>query len=406
MRPYIFVPKLATPIPQPSISAEAFRTWLVQSSEDFAPDLREVFASHHIPEYQAGKWSDEPQFVVLPYVGAAIAIVKGHKQAVQLAAAANYEAIPDIELPIATSVASGGPQSPPWSEVSGVPQAHSDGILGQGVLVGVMDTGCDADHQEFEGSPPKFRHIPSSLSEFRDQRGCDPSGHGTHVCGVIGGKNIGVAPQVDLWVAGVIGNDAPHASLSRVFAGINWLAMNFRSLPENVGRPAVINMSFGYVPGSLQSQVLQQVDLGLHRLVQRLLDLKILPVAAIGNEGLGVVRAPGCFPEALGVGSVDFDLRPHTSSGSGAFPTTGPQKPDIMGYGVDILSAYGRNHSGISVYEAATGTSMAAAYVTGIAALHASADPALTGLALRARILDTALPLARYPGPGLARFVP
>jgi subtilisin family serine protease len=136
-------------------------------------------------------------------------------------------------------------------------------------------------------------------------------------------------------------------------------------------------------------------------------DFDVLPIVAIGNDGPGVIRAPGSYAEALGVGAVDFDLNPWPGSSSGQTPD-GRHKPDIVGFGVNILSSLERDLQRRSLYARMSGTSMAAPYVAGIAALIASANPGLQGAALRQRLLETALPLsapAERVGAGLARFV-
>ncbi|MCB0124872.1 MAG: S8 family serine peptidase, partial [Caldilineaceae bacterium] len=64
--------------------------------------------------------------------------------------------------------------------------------------------------------------------------------------------------------------------------------------------------------------------------------------------------------------------------------------------------------AGQSTYAVASGTSMAAPYVAGIAALTASADKTLQGEALRQQLLANALPIDAphdRVGAGLARFV-
>jgi subtilisin family serine protease len=79
-----------------------------------------------------------------------------------------------------------------------------------------------------------------------------------------------------------------------------------------------------------------------------------------------------------------------------------------VGYGVDVLSSFERTIYNRSLYRKMSGTSMAAPYVSGIAALYAAQDPTLQGRDLWKRLVRTALPLEAPPtraGAGLARFV-
>jgi subtilisin family serine protease len=137
-------------------------------------------------------------------------------------------------------------------------------------------------------------------------------------------------------------------------------------------------------------------------------DFDVLPVVSIGNDGPGMLRAPGYFNEAFSVGALNFDLQPAPFSGGGISPVTGKSEPDIMGFGVNVLSSLERDIDGRSIYGVMDGTSMAAPYVTGIAALCACADPKLQGERLRNYLVKHAIKINADPervGAGLARFV-
>jgi subtilisin family serine protease len=123
---------------------------------------------------------------------------------------------------------------------------------------------------------------------------------------------------------------------------------------------------------------------------------------------MDTVRAPAYFDDTLSVGAVDYNLQVAPFSGSGTSPLTGELEPNLVGYGVSVLSSFERTIYNRSVYRKMSGTSMAAPYVTGIAALVASHTPTLQGRALWDHLVRTALPLdaqADRAGAGLARFV-
>lgn len=327
----------------------------------------------------------------------------------------DYHIMPDIEMGLPKATLSQRFVRRPrretyWPPESGVADAHRQGIKGKGVLVGILDTGIDADHVEFRDRLVPFRYVPLQPTEgqIRDVRGFDTNGHGTHVAGIIAGRNVGVAPDVDLLVAAVIESETVRTSLERVVVALDWMLSHFQ-LPENADKPFILNLSLGFRPEWIGVTAMQSVVEGMHLLLRTLvMDFDVLPVAAIGNDGPGVVRAPGYFPECLSVGAVGPDLRPTWFSGSGPSPVTDEPEPDIAGYGVSVLSALERDLHRASIYAEKSGTSMAAPYVTGIAALTASANPGLQGEALRRRILDNALRLeaaGSRVGAGLARFV-
>ena len=297
-----------------------------------------------------------------------------------------------------------------WPKASGVALAHQRENWGQGVFVGVIDTGCDADHLELRDKRIQFRYIPvdPNADAIRTCRGFDVDGHGTHVCGIIGGKHVGIAPQVDLMVAAVIESETLQTSLARVAIALNAMLAELQK-EEHLHKPAIINISLGFLPEWVHIAQATAVSRGIQQILNTLLiDYQVLPIVAIGNDGPGRMRAPAYFPESLSVGAVDQALQPAPFSGGGRSPLIPVVEPDIVGYGVDILSSLERDIDGNSIYALASGTSMAAPYVAGIAALTAAADPTLQGERLRQHLLTNALPLSASQervGTGLARFV-
>lgn len=71
---------------------------------------------------------------------------------------------------------------------------------------------------------------------------------------------------------------------------------------------------------------------------------------------------------------------------------------------MDIYSSVERDNSGASKYGHKSGTSMAAPYVTGIAALYASMNQTLKGARLKTHVIANALSVPGLSGSGLARF--
>lgn len=322
--------------------------------------------------------------------------------------------VPDIQLSLPRPVLIQNyrrrpPEQDHWPVESGVALAHKNGVWGEGVLVGVLDTGCDADHLEFRRELIDFRYVPldPTADPVRACRGFDVDGHGTHVCGIIGGQHIGVAPKVELMVASVIESETLHTSLERVVIALDWMLSKFR-LEENLNKPAIINMSLGFRDPSTTPEQFDNILQGLKQILSTLVvDFDVLPIVAVGNDGPGTMRAPAYFLESMSVGAIDAAFQPAPFSGGGLSPITQQSEPDIAGFGVNILSSLERDIHNRSLYARMSGTSMASPYVTGIAALHASANPRLRGAELRQYLVDQALHLespADRVGIGLARF--
>ena len=398
-------------------SVEERRSYLVKDSlvSERAKALRALGLRQTRPEEQILEAT--PSFQRLGFIGAYIIDTPSLQMAEQAREILEptYQIVPDIQLALPQPVLSrsrfGRPRRQPyWPTESGISTAHQNGAIGQGVLVGVLDTGCDADHIELRDKRIEFRYIPLNPANatVRACRGFDPDGHGTHVCGIIAGRNVGVAPAVELMVASVIESETLKTSLERIIVALDWMLSQFQR-EENLSKPILINMSLGFRPEWISGTEYQAAIQGLRLIISTLVeDFDVLPVAAIGNDGPGIVRAPGYFPEVLSVGAVDFSLRPASFSGGGLSPLTGEPEPKIAGYGVNVVSSLERDIERRSLYASMSGTSMAVPYVVGIAALLASANPGLQGHALRQRLIEQAMPLMTPPnrvGAGLARFV-
>jgi subtilisin family serine protease len=121
---------------------------------------------------------------------------------------------------------------------------------GQGVIIGIVDTGIDPNHADLKdrilriwdqtrrgaGVAEGDYGLELSGDQLKDSR--DTDGHGTHVAGIAGGSGAvyaGVAPQAELVVVKTDFNDAHIAN------GIQYV---FR-IAKELGRPAVVNLSMG-----------------------------------------------------------------------------------------------------------------------------------------------------------------
>ena len=234
--------------------------------------------------------------------------------------------------------------------------------LGKGVRVGIIDTGIQSRHPEFDQKNLVVFHdfVNHLASPYDDQ------GHGTHVAGTIAGATTGVAPLVDIYMA-----KAFSASGS---AYDSWLleAMQWMFDPDGDANtddfPLLVNNSWGLdLPFDIND--LDAFE-PLHRAIQAWSEAHIIPVFAAGNTGAAPNGMPGGFPEALAIAAID------DHSGVAEFSSRGPNywkagdqvltlfKPDFAAPGVDIYSAWPGNG-----YEYLSGTSMATPHASGSIAL-------------------------------------
>ncbi|MCX6044298.1 MAG: S8 family serine peptidase [Chloroflexi bacterium] len=399
------------------LPAEAKRAAVVKTASEMDESaMLQSLGLRYVPTGQSAPYV-EHHFQQLDWVGAYVVETTSPEVAARarVLLEPEYVIIPDIQLalprPTLLQRYRRRPTPPElWPVESGIAEAHKKGFLGEGVMVGVLDTGCDADHIELRHKVVDFRYVPldPTSDPVRACRGFDVDGHGTHVCGIIAGEHLGIAPKVDLMVASVIESETLRTSLERVVIALDWMLSKFR-LEENLDKPAIINMSLGFRDASITPDQFDGILKGLKQILTTLvIDFDVLPIVAVGNDGPDTMRAPAYFTESMSVGAVDAMLRPAIFSGGGISPVTRQVEPDIVGYGIDIISSLERDIHNHSIYARMSGTSMAAPYVTGIAALVASANPQLRGASLRQYLTSQALNLnlpAERVGVGLARFI-
>ena len=289
-----------------------------------------------------------------------------------------------------------------FARTSGASSAWTKGLLGDGVGVAVIDTGISA-MPDFAGrliQGPDLSGEGSSVDRY---------GHGTVMAGVIGGSGADSAGRVGGSYTGV----APKSKLVSVkAAGRNGVvdvstilqAMHWVAAYKNQYNIRVLNLSWG--TSSKQSHTLDPLNYA----VQRLWKMGIVVVVAAGNNGpqAGTVTKPGDDPMVITVGSFDDkqNVDPADdviSSWSSRGPTAaGLRKPDVLApgrtliatrsYGSYVEETYPKAHISPS-YIKGSGTSEAAAVVSGLAALMIQANPSLSPDQVKSALMSTAAPI-------------
>ena len=254
------------------------------------------------------------------------------------------------------------------------------------VTVAVLDTGIKTDHEDFDTSRIVGRYSPINEQEYnRPQIVSDASesGHGTHVAGIIAattdnGKGIaGVSYNANVMPVQVL--DAS----GKTDTGI--VAKGLRHVVENASayNVRVVNLSLG-------TDTEATIDGTLQNAIEAVHNAGLLIVYSSGNGGeSGPYNCSPCDYDddegAIGVISVSQNGSTYRRSTFSNYNKEGQHTKDLCAPGNKIYST--NNDGG---YSETSGTSMAAPFVSGIAALMFANDPSLTPAQVRNALCNTA----------------
>jgi len=257
----------------------------------------------------------------------------------------------------------------PWAQDRLQPKRAWDLTEGAGVTVAVVDSGVDASVPQLAG-----RVLPGADVVGGGPANNDCLGHGTFVAGVIAARQArgtglaGVAPQVRILPIRQT-NSAEDGTAADMAEAI-------RAAVD--GGANVINVSVSSFLPNIQLQAAAQYAEAND----------VLIVAAVSNEAKqgNPTAYPAAYPQVLAVGAID----------------KGGKRSEFseFGDGLDVV-APGVNITGLSRASAGhvvgDGTSFAAPFVAGVAALVRAEYPTLTAAQVRHRIEAT----ADHPGTAL-----
>jgi subtilisin family serine protease len=274
-------------------------------------------------------------------------------------------------------------------------EAHQIEPGDEDIWVGLVDTGISLPHPEFRrkllagydtvhlgmGSDyGPVRLVGSSHGDDFAPR--DQVGHGSHVGGIVGAHGWrlppGVAGRSLLLPIRVLA--AARDSSTGKLVGVGALPDINAGLKVAVDMGAnVLNLSFGTPASAVPDGPLPH-----NEVIAYAAHYGCTLVAAMGNSGKREEYYPARFPEVIAVGSVNAQDR------RSAFSTTGDHIA-LCAPGEAIVSAGRRG------YEAGAGTSYAAPFVTGAAALLLAMarrrSRTLDGREVKKLLIDSASPL-------------
>ena len=215
-------------------------------------------------------------------------------------------------------------------------------------MVAVIDSAIDAGHPDLAGAVVE----QFDAAGRRDR----PHVHGTGMAGAIAARRklMGVAPGARILAISAFSpdaNESPQATTQHIIAGLEWAIKK---------GARIINMSFAgpYDP---------MLQLALKNARER----GVVLIAAAGNLGS---KSPPLYPAAdpnvIAVTATDADDKHFSQANQG--PHVAVSAP-----GVDVLEPAPNGG-----YQLTTGTSVAAAHVSGVAALLIERDPSLDPVAI------------------------
>ena len=246
---------------------------------------------------------------------------------------------------------------------------------GKGILVAVIDTGVNYNHNDLKGRVLKGKDCYSN-----DMDPIDDNGHGSHCAGSIGGTTYGVAPEVTILAVKVLSGGG-SGSWQNVADGVQYVA----DYNVNGKRVDIASMSLGGRP---------PIQAVLKTAFDNALKLGVRFAIAAGNSGPNAktIGTPGDIKEVVTVGATDINDAIASFSSRGPVDANGTSyiKPDISAPGVNITSCW---KDGADASNTISGTSMATPHVAGLMALVLEAKPGLTLAEIKKVLEDTALDL-------------
>jgi serine protease AprX len=276
---------------------------------------------------------------------------------------------------------------------------------GRGVKVALIDTGV-VDVSGLAQANVTIGPDFSFEDMNPDTRGHDTNGHGTHLAGIIAGRDdawlggdqvrtpgrfLGIAPDAEL-ISIKAGTADGTTDVSQVIAGVNWVIRYNQENPANPIR--VINLSYG--TDSQQDYTSDPVSYA----VERAWKAGIVVVVAAGNDGWDASRLtdPASDPYVIAVGALEGRGKRAVAA---AYSSESAQdrNVDLVAPGRSVVSLRNPgswsdqfNQSGRAQdrFVRGSGTSQAAAVVTGAAALLLEQRPGLAPDQVKVMLTATA----------------
>lgn len=274
-----------------------------------------------------------------------------------------------------------------------VVDVHKQGINGSGVIIGMIDDGFN-NHKTHPGlknsnilAEYDFIQRDSSTSRALGEYG-GQGNHGAATLSVVGGFENGKLIGVAYGASFILAKTEIDSTEIRVEEDLYVEALEWM---ERLGAD-IVSTSLGYVDWYTYAD-LDGKTATTSKAARIAARKGVLLVTAMGNEGwyrdartqtTGTIVAPADADSIIAVGATSSDGIIASFSSTG--PTAdGRVKPEVVAQGVNVYVAGGESGYGFS-----NGTSFSTPLSAGVAALVLSANPTLTPMEIRARMMTTA----------------
>jgi len=318
----------------------------------------------------------------------------------------------------------------------GAAELHEQGINGKGITIAVLDTGlwkseateCSADGKmrilaQYDATVRRRRGdddhddwspVPQSdrCSRRRDRGIDDWNGHGTHITSIMmssdrseAGRYQGVAPNANVVAVRAFEPDGSGSYLN-VIKALDWIVSNQKKY-----KIRILNLSFGATAAS------HYWDDPVNQAIMAAWKKGIIVVVAAGNGGPGpmTVGVPANVPYVITVGAMTDNYTPDDTSDDrlATFSAAGPTfegfvKPELVAPGGHMLGQmppyawlpleHPEYVHQVNDNFTMSGTSQAAAVVSGVMALMLQLDPKLSPDAAKCRVMASARTARRDDG--------
>jgi subtilisin family serine protease len=229
-----------------------------------------------------------------------------------------------------------------WYKDFNIGALWSKGLNGADVKIAVLDSGISLPHADLNIVDANLKDLSDSGTGIKDW-----TGHGTHVCGIIKAGNVsglgirGVAFESRFYLGKITHDIHGDEKVELLIKGIEWAIENSVN---------IISISNGR----------RDNNAGLEAIIKKAFANKILIVCAAGNKDAASgneILYPARYDETLSVGGITQTKIPLPDS-------INSNNTDLFAPGEAIRSTSLKNN-----YASLSGSSQAAPYVAGVAAL-------------------------------------